>query len=141
LALTVCVALTACGKPPELSAKDAWIRLAAVPDRPAGGYVDITGGTAKATLLAASTPVALRTEIHESMEHGGMMKMEALGQVDVPPGVTISFAPGGKHLMFFDVSPELKPGATAPLTLKFAEGQTLTLDAKVIAAGDPAPAK
>ncbi|HWK35045.1 copper chaperone PCu(A)C [Sphingomonas sp.] len=139
VAMVLALGLVACGKPAELHADKAWIRLPAVPGRPAAAYLAITGGAEKATLLAVSTPVALRAELHESMAHGGMMSMAAIPQVDVAPGVTVTFAPGGKHVMLFDVAPTLKPGATAPLDLQFAEGRTLKVDAKVIGAGDPAP--
>lgn len=139
VAMVLALALAACGKPAEPRADGAWIRLPAVLGRPAAAYFTITGGADKATLLTVATPVALRSELHESMAHGGMMTMAPIAQVDVAPGATVAFAPGGKHVMLFDLDPALKPGATAPLDLNFAEGRTLKVTAKVVGAGDPAP--
>ena len=42
------------------------------------------------------------------------MTMTPLGQVSVPAGAAVAFAPGGKHLMLFDVAPQVKPGAILP---------------------------
>ena len=58
-------------------------------DRP----VDIIGFT-------TSHP-GLRVEIHESTDDGGMMRMRRLARVTIPAKATVSFAPGGKHLMLF----------------------------------------
>lgn len=140
IAIGLAAALAGCGKPPELAARDGWIRLPAVPGRPAAAYLKIHGGAEKVTLLAVSTPAALRAELHESMKGDhGMMAMTPLPQVDVPPAADVAFAPGARHIMLFDVAPALTPGATAPLTLKFAEGKALTVTAKVVGPADPAP--
>jgi periplasmic copper chaperone A len=139
IALTLAGMLAACGKPPELAADHAWIRLPAVSRNPGAAYLTLHGGAEKATLLAVSTPVALRAEMHESMQHGAMTEMTPLPQVDVDPRTDLTFAPGGKHVMLFDMNPALKPGGEAPLLLKFADGRSLTVQAKLVAAGDPAP--
>jgi copper(I)-binding protein len=41
--------------------------------------------------------------------------------------------------MLFDVPASVTPGATVPLTLRFADGGSAAVPAKVIAAGDAAP--
>jgi copper(I)-binding protein len=38
--------------------------------------------------------------------------------IDLKPGETVSFAPGGLHVMLVDAKP-LKAGETFPLTLEF----------------------
>ena len=40
-------------------------------------------------------------------------------------GETIKFEPGGKHVMAFDLSPELKAGAKTELTLTIAGGDKM----------------
>lgn len=141
--LALPLALAACQQAAEPGVADSWVRLAAVPGRPAGGYLTIRGGPTDATLVGISSPAARRIELHESMAAGGGamqgMTMRPIGQVAVPAGGTVRFAPGGKHLMIFDVDPGVKPGTTIRLTLTFADGKTLTGDARTIAAGDAAP--
>lgn len=141
LMLTV-AAVTACAPEKQLYVSDAWVRLAAVPGRPAAGYFTLHGGPADATLINVSTDVAIRTEMHESkMAAGGGMTMDAVRSVPVPALKTVAFAPGGKHLMLFDVNPGVKPGAVVTFTLSFADGLRIQQDARVVAAGDPPPAR
>ena len=76
--------------------------------------VDIIGFT--------SDHAGLRVEIHESTEHSGMMQMRRLARVTIPAKATVSFAPGGKHLMLFGFD-----GTAAEVTLAAAldGGETL----------------
>lgn len=134
-------ALAACAPEKQLYISDAWVRLAAVEDRPAAGYFTIHGGPTDATLLSVSTDVAVKTELHESMAAaGGGMTMDAVQQVSVPALKQVKFAPGGKHAMLFNVNPAVKPGGTITFTFTFADATRIQQTAQVIAAGDPAPA-
>ena len=118
----------------------AWIRLPAVAGNPGAAYFTLHGGTAPATLLAVSAPFAVRSELHESMKgHEGMMSMASVKDVAVAPKAVVRFEPGGKHVMLFDVAPTLQPGAKAPLSLSFADGKKLRVEAVVDGAGDPDP--
>lgn len=138
--LACIVALSGCGQAKELAVSDAWVRLAAAPGRPAAGYFTIRGGATDQTVIAVTTPAAGRVELHETMQHGAAMTMAPIGEVKVPAGATVSFAPGGKHLMLFDVARAVAKGAKVPMTFTFADGHTLAVEAQAIAAGDPAPA-
>jgi hypothetical protein len=134
------MALAGCQQKAEVSASGAWVRLPAVAGNPGAAYFTLEGGSEPATLLAASAPFAVRAELHESMAgHGGMMSMAPVKDIAVPAGGTIAFAPGGKHVMLFDMAPTLQPGAKAPLTLSFADGKKVEVQAVVVGAGDPEP--
>ena len=138
--LLAALALTGCGQSQQLDVRDAWVRLAAVPGRPAGAYFILHGGAADATLVGIATPSARRTEMHESrMTASGGMTMDSLPQVRVPAAGDVPFQPMGRHAMLFDVDPAVKPGGTIDLTLTFADGRTVSEAARVVAAGDPAP--
>ncbi|WBH16207.1 copper chaperone PCu(A)C [Sphingomonas radiodurans] len=133
--------LTGCAQEEQLYVGDAWVRLAAVDGRPAAAYFTIHGGPTDATLLSVSTEVAVRTELHESKAAaGGGMTMDAVRQVAVPALQEVRFAPAGRHAMLFDVNPAVKPGGTLPFIFTFADGTRIEQTARVIAAGDPAPA-
>jgi len=131
------VILSACQQPKEASASHAWVRLAAVPSNPSAAYFTLTGGPKDATLTGVSTTAAVRSEMHESMNAGGMMSMAPLKLVALRAGGEVKFAPGGKHVMLYGL--KATPGGTVPLTFTFADGHTLTTPAKVVGAGDPAP--
>lgn len=138
--IVAAAALSACAPKAELRADGAWIRLPAVAGQPGAAYFTVHGGAQADTLLAASTPAALKAELHQSMKGDhGMMAMTPLKDVAIPAGGELAFAPGGKHVMLFSIGPAVKAGDTVPLTLTFAGGRTLELQAKVVGAGDPAP--
>ena len=131
----VALPLAACGPAQERQVDGAWIRLPAVPGRPGAAYFTLHGGAADATLVAVASPRAARAELHESMANG----MRPVVSVPVPAGGIVSFAPGGRHVMLFDLDPRLPPGSSAALTLSFADGRTLSTTAPVVGAADPAP--
>lgn len=138
--LALAALLTGCGEIGSEEVEDAWVRLPAVAGRPGAAYFHMRTGKDPLTIVKVSTPIALRAEMHESMKGDhGMMSMAPIAQVAVPAASGVDFAPGGKHVMLFDVSPALKVGATAPLMLHLANGDTMTLKAIVVGAGDPAP--
>ncbi|MES2442608.1 MAG: copper chaperone PCu(A)C [Pseudomonadota bacterium] len=129
-----------CQQKAEVTADGAWVRLPAVAGNPGSAYFTLHGGSEPATLLAVSAPFAVRTELHESMKgHEGMTSMAPVTQVAVAPKAEVRFAPGGKHVMLYDVAPTLQPGAKAPIRLTFADGRKFQVDAVVVGAGDPEP--
>jgi len=140
LVVMALLALAGCHRgAPKLSADHGWVRLAAVPGRPAAAYLTIHGGPEPARLVAVESPSVGSSELHRSMKTGSMVGMQRLDGLDVPAGGVLSFAPGGNHVMLFGVSPQVKPGQTMRLSIRFEKGQPLTIDASVVGAGDPAP--
>ena len=54
-------------------------------------------------LTAASSSYATKVEFHTHQHVDGMMKMRPVDTVDVPAGSSVTFKPGGLHLMLFGV--------------------------------------
>ena len=141
VAVVAAMSLAACSAQPSApAAGDAYVRLAAVPGRPAAGYFLLHGGAADATLVQVEAPGAARVELHTSrMTGNGMATMDSLPSVRVPARGSVAFAPGAQHVMLFGLPASVVPGGTLPLTLRFADGGSAAVPAKVIAAGDAAP--
>lgn len=141
LAALALLALAGCHHEAKLSADQAWVRLPAVAGHPGAGYLTIHGGPEPARLLAVESSAAGSTELHESMKMGpgGMTGMQRLDGLEVPANGTVKFAPGGNHVMMFGLGANLKAGDTIPLSVRFEKGQPLTIEAKVVGAGDAAP--
>jgi copper(I)-binding protein len=140
LLVPVLALVAACQPAPQQVAVDRpWVRLSAVPTNPSAAYFTLKGGPKDETLTAVSAPAATRTEMHESMSKGGMTAMAELKLVAVRAGDSVAFAPGGKHVMLFGLKSDVKPRGTTPLTFTFASGRTITVDARVVGAGDSAP--
>ena len=137
LALIAALTLAGCGPDPVLRVDGAWVRLAATPKAPAAGYFTVHGGLKADRLLDVSSPVVIRTELHESMTAGNMASMKAIeAGVEVPAKGIVTFKPGGKHVMMFNVNPGIVPPRSLPMIFVFASGERIQVDAKVLLAGD-----
>jgi copper(I)-binding protein len=131
------LALSACGDagpvaPPQPAAT---VRLAAVPGRPASGYFQLKIAGDRGALLSVSSPQTGRIEMHETMNMATMTSMHALGPVPVRDGETLSFTPGGRHLMIYDVSRSVAAGQHIDLVLHFQRGDPVTLAATLVPTG------
>lgn len=137
LAALSAVALTGCAPDPVLNVRDAWVRLPATPGNPGAAYFYVSGGPKTERLMTVSSPVVIRSEMHESMAKGGMMTMKPIeGGVEVPAGGFVEFKPGGKHVMMFNINPGIQPPRTVQMIFTFASGARITSDAQVKLAGD-----
>lgn len=102
--------------------KAAWSRPAAQGTTGAGFMMLANPGPKPDTLVSVTSPLAREVQIHQSMVHDGVAMMMAASQVPVPAGGSVTFAPGGYHLMFLNLTKALKVGDTVPATLTFASG-------------------
>jgi copper(I)-binding protein len=104
----------------DIAVKSPWVRASLIQSEVTAGYLEITNsGKTDDALVAASSPVAGRVEIHTMKMDGGIMQMRKLEKLDVPAGKTVALAPGGDHLMFFELKQTLKKGESVPVTLTF----------------------
>jgi len=116
-----------------------WVRrAAAMPDAAPGapssaaGYVTLRNrGKAPDALIGGSTDVAERVEVHETRNMSGMMMMEKVPKVVVPPGARVELKPGGYHLMLIGLKQALGPGQTVTLTLVFERAGAIKARAEV----------
>ncbi|MDE2181597.1 MAG: copper chaperone PCu(A)C [Alphaproteobacteria bacterium] len=104
---------------------DAWFRSLPA-GLPAGGYFTLHNvGHSTLTLTGATSSACGMIMLHKSSDKEGMSSMEEVSQVNVAPGATLKFAPGGYHLMCMDPKPSLKPGKSVDVSLLFADGTKL----------------
>ncbi len=99
-----------------------------LPSRPAGGYFTLrNNGATPLVLDGASAPDCQSLMLHQSQTEGGMASMSMLGSVPVPPSGSVTFAPGGYHLMCMNPTGALLTHAgTETVTFHFADGATLS---------------
>ena len=138
-ALSIAAPLSGCGQPKEIYIDNGFVRLPAVPGRPGVAYFTLHGGMADATLISVTSPSVIKTELHESMMSGSMASMQPIANVPLAAKAKISFAPGGKHVMLFDINKMVKAGDVMPLVFTFSNNLQIEYDAPVIGPGDPAP--
>ncbi|MGL3820081.1 copper chaperone PCu(A)C [Sphingopyxis sp. R3-92] len=122
-AATAALSLTACGenlgKGPQLNVVSGHIVMGATPDRPAVGYFRITGGPRAVQLMAVTSDLAQRVEMHESVKENGMMTMKPLASADVPAKGELRFAQGGKHLMIWGINGAAVRAGKLPMAFVF----------------------
>lgn len=111
-------------------ARDAWVRPADSGAMSAAYFV-LHAGSDSLELVSASSPVARAAEVHESMQHEGMMHMQPRPSLTVAAGDSLVFAPGGLHVMLIDLLRSLAEGDTVQLTLRTAGGDSLQIAAPV----------
>ncbi len=133
------LALSACSQPAQIYVEKGYVRLPAVKGNPGVAYFTLHGGDADTRLLSVTAPSVIKTELHESMMSGSMASMAPIKNIPVPAKATITFAPGGKHVMLYTINPSVKPGSAMTLFFTFSNNLKIEYSAPVIGAGDPAP--
>jgi len=108
-------------------AEAAWTRPAAQGQTGAGFMTLKNPDTTPDTLVAVASPWAKAVQVHQSSMTGGMASMKEVSRVAVPAGGSVTFAPGGYHLMFVGLTKPVKVGDTVPATLTFASGAKVTV--------------
>jgi copper(I)-binding protein len=108
-----------------------------LPNIPAGGYLVLTNtGDTPAVLTGAASPACGMLMLHKSQDSSGMAMMMDVPNVAVPPHGSVTFAPGGYHLMC--MQPSMKVGGKVAVTLNFQDGSTLAVTMPVYgASGQP----
>lgn len=114
----------------------AWARATAPGMTVGAMYLTLQGGAAADRLVAATTPRAAMTQIHEVTTVDGMMRMREITGVDVPARAVVVLAPQGTHLMLMGLTQPLVAGERIPLTLQFAQAGKRTINVDVRPPGD-----
>lgn len=121
--------------PTGLAVSNARLILPPVAGNPAAIYFDLKNeGNRPVAVRRADVADAKSASMHDMMEYNREMTMADMGPLTVPVGETVKFEPGGKHVMVFEPSPELKAGGKTELTLTVAGGDKASFEIPVEAA-------
>ncbi len=108
---------------PAVMVEKPWMRYL-LPSLPAAGYMTLTNtGNTDAVLTGAASPACGMLMLHKSQEDSGMAMMMSLQTITIPANGSVSFAPGGYHLMC--MQPKMKIGDQLRVTLRFQDGASL----------------
>ena len=102
----------------------AWTRgylVSPAAGSPAVMYLWITNPTSRAdTVMAVRVAGADSAQVHRNMSMGnGMEHMTPVPALPVNAHDTVRFVPGGLHLMVFGLSPAVRSGDSASVTVTF----------------------
>ena len=104
----------------DLHIDHPWARpLPAVSRNGAAFFVLKNTGQSEDRLLSAQSDKAARVEIHNHIHEDGLMKMRKVEDVVLAAGETVTFGPGGLHIMFMGLTSPLKEGESFDLQLQF----------------------
>lgn len=111
--------------PPAVTVTGAWARATAGAAGAGAVYLTLESREGD-QVLGVSVPesVARFAQMHETVRTpgaggAGTLGMRHVGQVALPPGERIAFAPGQRHIMLLELARPLAAGDTFPLALAF----------------------
>jgi len=126
----------------DLVISRAWSRATPSGAKVAGGYLTIENkGSLPDRLVGGGGEAAGRIEVHEMAMNNGVMTMRPLEQgLTIEPGKTVKLAPGGYHLMLFDLKNPLRQGEKVGVTLEFERAGKVSFPLDVQGVGAQGPA-
>jgi hypothetical protein len=116
-----------------IKVREAWIRPAPQ-GRNTALYMKIDNqGEKEVALIKVTTDVADDVQLHETRQHGDIMKMHHLDKIICQPGEVTELKAGGLHVMLMHLKQDLKAdkGQMVPVTLIFSDGHTIALEAPI----------
>lgn len=113
----------------DLMIYDAWARasLGRMPNSAAYLKIETTGDEPDKLISAFSEGIDA-VETHTHVMDNGVAKMRPVDVIDVMPGETTVFEPGGLHLMLIGVKETLIEGDAVTVTLVFEKAGEVSLD-------------
>lgn len=99
--------------------------------RPGAVFLTIENKGEADRLIAASSPLTDRVELHTHLMEDGVMKMRQIEAIDVAASGTTELKSGGLHIMLFNVDPMPEKDSMVPLTLTFEKAGTVDIQAMV----------
>jgi hypothetical protein len=115
-----------------LTVDNAYVRATPPHAKNSAAFMSIHNGDRKELhLIAASSDIAERVELHNHIMEDGMMKMRRVRQISIPAENNTSLQPGGYHIMLLGLKKALKESETIALKLYFDNDEEIIVDAPV----------
>lgn len=101
-----------------VSISDAWVRSTNAGQEVGAAYMTLTSAE-DVSLTGVSSDVSSSVEIHSMTMENGVMKMRMQNALALTARKPYALAPGGYHLMLFDLKQALTVGASVNFVLNF----------------------
>jgi periplasmic copper chaperone A len=113
------------------------IRVSSAAAKTGAGFMTINNrGRQADRLVSVTTDASSRADLHGTISNGNVMQMRAqTGGVAIPAGGTISFAPGGLHVMFIGLKAPVPAGRMIKARLQFERAGAVDVMFKAETAG------
>ncbi|UTA47585.1 copper chaperone PCu(A)C [Simiduia sp. 21SJ11W-1] len=117
----------------EIIVSDVWARETVPGTNTSALFATLENTTRKPTrLVSVSVEGVDKAELHAHTEEGGMMRMRRVEAVEVGGRAEVKLAPGGFHVMLFQLAKPLKAGNEVPVVFQFANGEKVSARARVV---------
>lgn len=104
--------------------------------RPGAVFLSIDNKGSADKLVAASSTISQRVELHTHTMDNGVVKMRQVEVIEIPANSMTELKSGGHHIMMFDVKNMPEKGSSVPLTLTFENAGEVQVEAVVGDLGD-----
>jgi periplasmic copper chaperone A len=135
MVIAYCIAANAMAtdyKAGALAISGPWSRATPQGAQAGVGYMAIkNNGTTPDRLIGGSVEVADHFELPATIIENGIARMRELSEIEIKPGETIEFKPGGSHAMFVDLKHPLSIGEHIKGTLIFEHAGTVKIEYSV----------
>ncbi len=116
----------------EVKISNAWVRSTAPGQEVGAAYMTLQSAR-DITLIKTESSAAGSVEIHSMTMNNGVMQMRRMDALPLAAGKPTELAPGGFHLMLFDLKKPLKASEQVEFTLHFKDGAGKTSVMKLFA--------
>lgn len=128
--LSLTILLSACETNENVAIMDNWVRANAPGQSVGAAYMTLLSAR-DSTMIKAEADIAGSVEIHSMKMENGVMKMRMLEALPLKAGKAEKLAPGGFHLMLFDLKKPLTAGENVKFTLTFKDATGNTTQQQV----------
>ncbi len=129
----ICLGSTLALAQTNLYIENAYIRELPPTAQTSAVYMQLKNeGSHLVRLISVSSDAANSSMLHRSVMKDGMMTMEHVMGLEIPAGETISFEPGGLHIMLSELKRSLRAGDSVDLSLTFSTGLVLKVTAPIV---------
>jgi periplasmic copper chaperone A len=124
----------------DIRVEDSWARASLGQARNGAAYMIVHAtGAQPDRLVAASSPVAGKVELHNHIMVGNVAQMRPVDAIEIVPGSPSVLQPGGLHLMLLDLRAPLQAGQSFPVTLRFERAGEVQIQVQIRPARGGAP--
>jgi hypothetical protein len=132
LALTPLTLIAAASEATGISVRDAWVRQPPPGVAMMAGYMALRNNTSRSQVLVAASSSGFETvTIHRTIVKDSMASMDHAPQIELSPDASLTFAPGGYHLMLMKPKRTLRAGDSVVINLEFRGGLVLPVTFEV----------
>lgn len=115
-----------------LTIADPYIRATPPGQTNTAMFLTLTNHTDRQhALIAASSLLADRVELHAHRMENGLAMMRPVQRIAIPAGESVTLQPGGLHVMLLGIRRPIQPGDCAAVTFTFETGDQIQVTAPI----------